>query len=112
MSSITDDYMHEVLKTVKPYTVVVIKSGPKANEPGADKQIWEHGRMNLELRKEGMLDLIIGLRDEGEIEGLEVFNTSVGETRRVMEDDPAVRAGVLTCEIHPAVSFPGDALSG
>ena len=112
MSSITDDYMREVIRTRRPYTLVVFRSGPKAKEPGADKVIWEHGRRNLELRKSGIVNLIIGLRDEWEIEGLDVFNTSFDETRRIMEEDPAVKAGVLTYEIHPVVSFPGDALSG
>jgi hypothetical protein len=112
MSSITDDYMREVIKTRKTYTLVVFRSGPKADAPSADKMVWEHGRRNLKLRKDGIVDLIIGVRDEWEIEGLDVFNTSVNETRRIMEEDPAVKAGVLTYEIHPAVSFPGDALSG
>jgi len=39
MSSITDDYMREVVKSRKPYTLVVFRSGAKANEPGADKTI-------------------------------------------------------------------------
>ncbi len=112
MSSITDEYMRKVIKTRKPYTIVCFKSGPKANEPGADRIIWEHGRRNLKLREDERLDLIIGLRDEWEIIGMDVFNTDVDETRRIMDGDPAVKAGVLTYEIHPAVSFPGDALSG
>jgi hypothetical protein len=108
---ITDDYMREVINGRRQYTLVVFKNGPKANEIGADKLIWEHGRRNLKLRKDGMLDLIIGLRDDWEVIGMDVFNTNVDETRRIMEDDPAVKAGVLTYEIHPTVSFPGDVLS-
>jgi hypothetical protein len=111
MSSITDDYMREVIDSRKPYTLVVFRSGPRANEPGADKAIWEHGRRNLELRRDGIVNIIVGLRDDWEIEGLDVFNATVDEARRIMEDDPAVKAGALTCEIHPVTSFPGDALS-
>jgi len=109
---ITDNDMREVIKTRKPYTLVVFRSGPKAGEPGSDKAIWEHGRRNLMLRRDGIVNLIIGLRDQWEIEGLDVFNAGLDETRRIMEEDPAVKAGVLTYEIHPVVSFPGDALSG
>jgi hypothetical protein len=111
MSSISDDYMDRALKTIKPYTLVAFKAGPKGEEPGANKLIREHGRRNLQLRKEGLVNIIIALRDEWEIEGMDVFTTGVDETRRIMEEDPAVKAGVLTYEIHPAVSFPGDALS-
>jgi hypothetical protein len=111
MNSITDDYMREMIKTRKSYTLVVFRSGPRADEPGADKMIWEHGRRNLELRKNGIVSIIIGLRDDWEIEGLDIFTTGVDETREIMEDDPAVKAGALAYEIHPVVSFPGDALS-
>jgi len=111
MSSVTDDEIRSALETSRAYTLVLFRGGPRADKPGADRMIWEHGRRNLELRKEGKLDLIIRLGTEGEILGLDVFNTSVDETRRIMEDDPAVKAGVLTCEIRRAMSFPGDSLS-
>jgi len=111
MSSITDDEIREVLKTSRPYTLVLFKAGPRADKLGADRMIWEHGRRNLKLRKEGKLDLIIRLGTEGEILGVDVFNTDIDETRRIMEDDPAVKAGVLVFEIRRAMSFPGDSLS-
>lgn len=111
MSSITDDYLREAIKEMKQYTLVVFRRGPRAGEPDVDGKIWEHGKRNLELRKNGIANLIIVLRDEWEIEGLDVFNASVDETRRIMEEDPAIMAGALTYEIHPVVSFPGDSLS-
>lgn len=112
MTSITDDYLREVIKTGKPWTLVVFKSGPKADEVGAEKIIWEHGRRNLELLKAGTVNMIIAVRDGWEIEGLDVFNRGVDETRKIMEKDPAVKAGVLTYEIHPTTSFSRDAVSG
>jgi hypothetical protein len=113
MSSITDNYMDKVLKTRPsrtPSSCSKAALGPK--EPDADKLIREHGGSNLKLRKDGTLDLIIALMDEGEIWGFDVFNTDVDETRRIMENDPAVQAAIMVCETHAAVSFPGDALSG
>jgi hypothetical protein len=111
MNPITDEYMREQLKTRKPYTFVLLRSGPKANEPGADKLIWEHGRRNFELRRDGVLCIVCMIMDESEVAGLEVFSTNLEETRRIMEEDVAVRAGVLTYEIHPVMSFSGDALT-
>ena len=29
-----------------------------------------------------------------------------------MDDDPCVQAGMMTCEVYSAASFPGDALPG
>jgi len=111
MNPVTDEYMREQLKTRKPYTFVLLRSGPKANEPGADKLIWEHGRRNFELRRDGVLCIVCMIRDASEVAGLEVFRTNLEETRRIMEEDVAVRGGVLTYEIHPVMSFPGDALA-
>jgi hypothetical protein len=39
-----------------------------------------------------------------------VFTGSVEETSAVMADDPGVREGVFTFEVHPVMGFPGDAL--
>jgi hypothetical protein len=39
-----------------------------------------------------------------------VFNLDVDETIKIMDDDPGVKAGVFIYEVHPARSFPGDAL--
>jgi hypothetical protein len=39
-----------------------------------------------------------------------VFAGSVEDTAALMDDDPGVRAGVFTYEVHPCMGFPGDAL--
>ena len=110
MSSITDDYMREMLKTVKPYTIVILRRTSRRDEPGADKLIWEHGRRNFELRRDRKLCIVCPITGKGEIAGLGIFSTDPEETRRIMDRDPAVKAGILRYEIHSAVSFPGDAL--
>jgi hypothetical protein len=111
MNPITDDYMREWLKKRKPYTIVILRNDPKANEPDADKLIWEHGRRNFELRRDGVLCIVCMITDKSEVAGLCIFSTDLEETRRIMEEDVAVRAGILTYEIHPAKGFPGDALA-
>jgi len=111
MNPITDEYMRESLKTRKPYSFVILRTGPKCNEPGADELIWEHGRRNFELRRNGVLCIVCMITDESEVAGLEIFRTDLEETRRIMEEDVAVKAGILMYEIHPVLSFPGDALA-
>jgi hypothetical protein len=81
------------------------------SEPGADEIIWKHGRRNFELRRDGKLCVVCPIRDESEVGGISVFLTNEEETRRIMENDPAVKAGILTFEIHSTRSFPGDALA-
>ncbi len=110
MQPITDDFMRERLVTTKNYCMVILKAGPKKNEPGADKIIWEHGRRNFALRAAGLLNIVCPIRDDSEMAGIGIFNASVEETQKIMDEDPAVQADVLVYEAHPCRSFPGDSL--
>ncbi len=111
MSPITDDYMHEMLKTLKPYTVVILRATPKRKEPGADRTVWEHGRRNFELRRDGILCIVCPVTDESDVAGFCIFSTNAEETCKIMDEDPGVKAGLFVYETHPVRSFPGDALA-
>lgn len=84
---------------------------PRINELGADKIIWEHGRRNFELRRDGVLCIVCPVRDGSDVSGVGIFSTTVEETRKILDEDPGVEAGILVYEIHPTRSFPGDALA-
>jgi hypothetical protein len=112
VSGITDDYMRKMLQTTKRYTLVVLHRTSKRSEPGADKIVWEHGRRNFELRRDGFL-CVVGpvIQDETDVTGVCIFSTDLKRTRRIMDEDPAVKAGIFTYEAHVIESFPGDALA-
>ncbi|MGA2874360.1 MAG: hypothetical protein ABSE82_02365 [Nitrososphaerales archaeon] len=111
MIQITDEYMNDMLKTTRPYTVVILRATTKRNEPGADQIVWEHGRRNFVLRRDGRLCIVCPATDEGNVSGLYIFNTDVDETRKIMDEDPAVRSGIFRYDIHSVRSFPGDSLA-
>jgi hypothetical protein len=48
--------------------------------------------------------------DDTALCGVAIFNTSVEQARQLMDEDPGVRAGVFSYEVHPVRSFPGDTL--
>lgn len=110
-SPISDEFMKEKLNTAKSYTVVILRKTPKRDEPGADEIVWEHGRRNFELRREGKLLIICPINDSTDVRGLSIFSTGIEETVKLMEQDRAVRAGIFTYEVHATRSFPGDSLS-
>jgi hypothetical protein len=112
MSSITDDVMRAMLAKAKPYTIVILKSTPKRHEPGVDKIVWEHGRRNFDLRAAGKLAIVCRVTDGSDVAGIGIFHADPEETRRIMDADPGVKSGVFLYEIHPSISFPGDALPG
>jgi hypothetical protein len=110
MTTITDEFMREMLPTAKQYCIMILKAGPKKHEPGADKIIWEHGRRNFALRAEGVLSIVCPVNDGSDISGVGIFNATVEEVRKIMDADPGVQAGVFVYELHACRSFPGDSL--
>ncbi len=110
MAQITDDYMREMMQKTTPYTVVILRQTPKRSQPNADKIVWEHGRRNFELRRDGKLCIVCPVRDGSDIAGVGIFSTTQEETRKIMDEDPGVKAGIFKYETHPTRSFSGDAL--
>ena len=110
MKTFTDEEMGQLLPTAKPYSVVILKRGPRFGDESSPAIIWEHGRRNFELRADGLLNIVLPIRDDSPLCGVGIFSGTADDVRRIMDDDPGVRAGVFTYRIHPTRSFPGDAL--
>jgi uncharacterized protein YndB with AHSA1/START domain len=109
---ITDEYMLEMLSKSRSYILVLLKDGPNSGASNRDEIIWEHGRRNFALRADGVLAIVCPILDDSPWCGIYIFDAAVDEVARVMDDDPGVRAGVFSYEIHPVGSFPGDRLPG
>lgn len=110
MAIITDDYMRQMLDGAKDYCICIIRMTPKRKEPGANPVVWEHGRRNFSLRADGVLAIVCPISDGSLITGVYIFNAGADRVRELMEQDPAVKAGIFTYELHPCKSFPGDEL--
>jgi hypothetical protein len=109
-ATITDEFMRQMLATTRGYCVVILKAGPKKNDDGADKIIREHGRRNFALRADGLLSIVCPISDGSNVSGIGIFNASVEEVKKIMDEDPGVKAGVFVYEVHACRSFPGDSL--
>jgi hypothetical protein len=110
MATITDEYMRQMIAATKSYCVVILKATPKRKEPGMDQVVWEHGRRNFELRAQGVLPIVCPISDGSGVSGISIFNASVEEVRKIMDEDPGVKAGVFVYEVHPTRGFPGACL--
>jgi len=116
LPEVTDEMLTRSLEAVRPYTIVVLKPGPKFSLPGPDRDagvakiIWEHGKRNLALRAAGLLPIVCPVADGSGVAGVGIFDATPEDVERIMAGDPAVEAGVLTYEIHPTRSFPGSTL--
>ncbi len=110
MTEITDEYMKNMLGKAKTYSVMILKKTAGGNIEGADKIIWEHGRRNFRLRAEGILSIVCPVSGSTEVAGIGIFNCSVEETKKIMDGDPGVEAGIFNYEVYSCRGFPGDKL--
>jgi hypothetical protein len=110
MPEITDEYMQEMLGKSKTYTAMLLRVTKKAGEPDARRVVWEHGRRNFALRAEGKLPIICPAADDSEWAGIGIFDLRPEEVETIMADDPGVRAGLFTYELHPVSGFPASSL--
>ncbi len=110
MSTISNEYMMEMLGKSKNYTIVILKKGPNDAIPERKQITWEHGRRNFELREQGLLSVVCPIAEENEIRGIGIFNVGKEKVIAIMDEDPGVKSGVFVYEILGVRSFPGDGL--
>ncbi len=80
MTVFTDDQMRKGIASSKNYCVVILRSTSRRKDPGMETVIWEHGRRNFGLRADGVLPIVCPVNDG---------------TKKIMDDDPGVKAGVF-----------------
>jgi len=110
MAVITDEFMRERLQAAAPYTLVLLRRTAGYGTGDTEKIVWEHGRRNMSLQADGLLPVVCPVMDDSGLAGIGIFVTGPDETRRIMDGDPGVQAGIFSYEVHPCRSFPGSAL--
>lgn len=108
---VTDDAMRARLGLAHQYTVLLLHKTDAFVRPAVDPVIWEHGRRNMALAESGLLNVVLPVGDDTRLAGIGVFATNPDQARTIMDDDPGVRAGIFTYDLHPARGFPGAALA-
>ncbi len=107
---VSDDMMRDRLAMTSAYTAIVLKVTEKCVRPAVDPIVWEHGRRNMALAEAGLLAVVLPVTDDSEMAGIGIFTTTDTETRAIMDDDPGVRAGIFSYDLHPVRGFPGATL--
>ena len=110
MKDISDEFMMQLISQAKIYCVVLLRASDNYGKPESQPIVWEHARRNFALREEGLLVVVCPISDESDLKGIGIFNADIEQTRQIMEEDPAVKAGIFTFEVHTTRSFPGDCL--
>ena len=110
LPEITDEQMYERLTSAREYTLVILNATPTTFQDESRPIIWEHGRRNMALQAAGALSIVCPATDGSDVAGVGIFPAPVEQVRKMIDQDPAIEAGVLTYELHPIRGFPGDAL--
>jgi hypothetical protein len=116
LPEISDREFLELRQTGAPYTVMILKAGPNFEMPGPDRDpqvmdiIMAHGKRNARLKAAGLLAIVCPIADGSGVTGIGIFDASPEEAERIMREDPGVKAGVFTFDVHPSRSFPGSTL--
>jgi hypothetical protein len=116
LPQVTDEMLTEALPKSAPYTIVVLKAGPNFSVPGPDRDpvvakiIWQHGKRNFALRAAGLMPIVCPVADGSGITGVAVLDATPKDAERIMSNDPGVKAGVFTFELHPTRALPGSTL--
>lgn len=86
------------------YSFVLLHRGPNwtANATSGVRHVLKsHARHLEKLRAKGALIAAGPVEGTGEVRGVLVFDADTAATRRLVEKDPAVKAGRFVPEIHP-----------
>lgn len=117
LPELSDEQFTQLRATARPYTVVILKPGPRFEMPGPDRDptvasiIMQHGKRNAALRAAGLMPIICPIADGRGICGIGVFDASPEQVLQIMAEDPGVKADIFTFDIHESRSFPGSTLN-
>ena len=95
---------------LKPYYFVLLKKGPHRDQDSATaaKIQKEHLDNINRMAASGKLNVAGPFLDQGDLKGIFIFDSgNEEEVRRLVENDPAVKSGRLSFEIHPWMTEKG-----
>jgi hypothetical protein len=111
LPAVSDAMLMAALNGSAPFTVAILKAGPRFVMPGSDRPdeiagiIWAHGKRNYALHLAGLLPVVCPIGDGSGVTGVGVFRADEDAVRAILDNDPAMVAGVLTYELHPTRTF-------
>ncbi len=112
---ITDDFIQGKISSGKQYCLFLYLSGPNRNQSEAESEKLQqkHLRYLFKLRDDGILILNGPVTDETSLRGIGIFNCTDKEiAKRLLDADPAVKAGRLIYEVYSWFGLPSDKLPG
>ena len=96
---------------MQQYTLVLMKRGEQwdPGAPGFAELVNQYPVLLKKMASQGKVAVAgpFPFAVPGELRGVAIFRVSAEQTAKLMQDDPAVKAGLLTLEIHPWITAKG-----
>jgi hypothetical protein len=73
--------------------------------------IWEHAKRNYALYLVGLMRIVFPIGGGSGTTGVGIFDSDPEEADRIMRQDPGVKAGLFTYELHATQTFPESTLT-
>ena len=106
---VTDQQIQELAATAKPYSLAQLRWGPERHRNGAAAIELEHQRRMVSLRADGLIAILCPVISDT-VAGVALMTVPTEAAQDIMAADPCVQAGMMTFDILPCLSFPGDSL--
>src|SRR5258708_35586136 len=101
------------LAKIRPYVLLLLTKGANYGRPDTRRIIQsEHLPYTFQQRAEGILALTMPVNDDTRIAAIGIYaGRSKEEGKKLVENDPAVKAGVFRYEIGKSMGWAGRVLS-
>ena len=108
-TTVTDEQIRDLAATAKSYSMAILRWGPARHRDGAEAIELEHQRRMVSMREDGVIAILCPVLADT-IAGVSIMTVPVDEAQEIMDADPCVQAGMMTCEVYSCLGFPGDIL--
>lgn len=110
-STFSQEEIMQMVAKGKSYILLFLKTGttpPPSDETEANRLQMEHLAYLFQMEKEGRSSVFGPIVGNETLRGIIILNTSnKEEVHQLMADDPWIKAGCLTYELHDLFSIPG-----
>jgi uncharacterized protein YciI len=108
-TTVTDEQIRDLAATANSYSMAILRWRPERHRDGADAIELEHQRRMVSMREDGVIAILCPVL-AATIAGVAIMTVPADEAQEIMDADPCVQAGMMTCEVYSCLGFPGDAL--
>lgn len=113
-NEITPEFIQQEIARGRTYIVAFLKAGPQRE--GIDQATLDQNQANhlnhlFAMKEQGKLAIFGPFMEDGELRGLCIFaSKDINEVKQLLEEDPHIKSGYLTYEIHTWFGLPQDKL--